>query len=259
MKNKNRVLDFLIALIPFVMLFVLWILFYHYQVIPHWILASPLEVCNKLKQITVDGTLWKLLIITIGNATIAFGVALILALIIGMAIGLNNNIKKILLPFLSFLYPIPSLGWLPLVVILFGFSRLSVWIIVAISAFFKIVFSVINGIRGVDRNLIWAAKNLGFKGPKFVYKIILPAAFPQIMAGIRIGFGSAWRSLIGAEIIVPAVGGLGSYISMSQWQFHFDQVIAGLIIIALISYIAEKLVFERIEEKTLVKYGLIRH
>lgn len=258
-KYKKHLIDILLAIIPFICLLAVWLIIVKYQFIPSWLLYSPLDVWQKIKDIATNGILLKLIQISLTNALIAFFIALLFSMFLGLAIGLNQTIKKIFLPFLSFLYPIPSLAWLPLIIIIFGFQPISIWIIVALSAFFKMVFGIANAIRSVNRNLIWAAKNFGYNKLSLVFKIIIPAAFPQIMASIRIGFGSAWRSLIGAEIIVPMVGGLGSYIVNSQWQFRFDQVLAGILIITLISYTIEKIIFERIEENIMIKYNVLRH
>ena len=88
--------------------------------------------------------------------------------------------------------------------------------------------------------------------------MILPGALPQILSGLRIGFGSAWRSLIGAEMLVVTAGGLGKYIWMSQWNFKFDQVFSGIIVIALVGIAAEQLIFKRIEQATLHRWGMMQ-
>ena len=247
--RHQRVSSLVLGAIPFASLLGVWWLVWYFSIIPRWLLSSPTETWQTFFKLAQSGQLVKLLATSFTNATVSFTLALFVALLVGTVVGVNSTAKKVFLPFLSFIYPIPSLAWLPLIIMLFGFSRGSVWIIVGLSAFFRMVFPIINGIRSVNQRYLWTAENLGYSKWGKLVKIIYPAALPAIMSGIRVGFGSAWRSLIGAEIIVPLVGGLGSYIAQSQSQFRFDQVFAGVIVISFVSYAIEKLIFERLEER----------
>lgn len=256
--QRSRLIGLALGAVPFVGLLLLWWTIWYWAIIPRWLIVSPHDAVQTLFDLATDGLLIKLLASSLINATVAFSSALVVALAVGTLIGLSPTAKRIWMPFLSFVYPVPGLAWLPLVIMIFGFSRVSIWIIVGLAAFFRIVFAVINGIRGVSQVYLWTAQNLGYTKWGILSKIILPAALPSIMSGVRIGFGSAWRSLIGAEIIVPLAGGLGSYIAQSQSQFRLDQVVAGILVISFVSYATEKLLFERLEERILVRYGLVR-
>jgi NitT/TauT family transport system permease protein len=119
------------------------------------------------------------------------------------------------------------------------------------------IYSVIGGVRDINHNWLLVAQNLELNKFKTITKVILPGALPQILSGVRIGFGSAWRSLIGAEMLMVTAGGLGKYIWMSQWAFKFDQVFSGVIVIALVGVLAEQIIFKKIEKITLVRWGLI--
>ena len=172
--------------------------------------------------------------------------------------GINRTIYKIFHPILSAIYPIPSLAWLPFIILFLGFTREAIWFVVFISSFVRIIYNVISGVQNINIEYVLAAKNLGFNKPKIVLDVILPGALPQIITGLRLGFGSAWRSLIGAEMLVVTLGGLGKFIWMSQWYFDFDKVIVGIVAISLISIFIEEIVFKRLEKNTLVRWGFIR-
>ena len=156
------------------------------------------------------------------------------------------------------MYPVPSLVWLPFFILFLGFTRETIWSVVFISSFVRIIYSVIGGVQNTNVDYVLAAKNFGFRKFKIIFSIILPSALPQIITGLRVGFGSAWRSLIGAEMLVITLGGLGKFIWMSQWYFNFDNVIAGIFTISLISILIEGIIFKRLEKNTLVKWGFIR-
>jgi NitT/TauT family transport system permease protein len=195
---------------------------------------------------------------TIFRVAVGFSAALLFALAAGLLMGLSETSMKIWYPFLTVLYPVPSIAWLPLVIIFLGFSRATVWSVIFISAFFKIVYNVVTGVRRVERTLIWSAVDVGMSGSRIVREVILPGALPQILTGVRLGFGSAWRSLVGAEMLTVGVGGLGSYIWTAQWFFRFEKVFAGIIVIGCIGFAMEHLLFGRIEKRTIVRWGLVR-
>jgi ABC-type nitrate/sulfonate/bicarbonate transport system permease component len=247
----------LLGSIPFVVILLAWILFSYFSPSSSWFIPSPLETLKTFFLLTADGTILNLILISLLNLVPPFIFALFFALIFGALMGINRTIDKIFYPFLSVIYPVPSLAWIPFVILLFGFTRETIWFVIFISSFLKIVYTVRGGVKNVDLQYVLVAKNLGFSKSKIIFEVILPAAFPQIITGIRIGFGSAWRSLIGAEMLVVTLGGLGKFIWMAQWYFDFDKVLIGIVIIAIISLIVEKLIFKKIENHTLIKWGLV--
>lgn len=117
---------------------------------------------------------------------------------------------------------------------------------------------MIGGARNVNQNWLLVAQNLEMSRLNIILKVIIPGSLPQILSGLRIGFGSAWRSLIGAEMLVVTAGGLGKYIWMSQWTFNLEQVFAGIIVIALVGIVTEELVFKKIEKVTLSRWGMLQ-
>lgn len=254
----KRIKNFILSISLFVAILLLWQVLSFLQIIPPWILSSPKETFWTFGKLISSGTLPGLLLISIANIMPAFLLAVATSLILGILIGINEIAKKIFAPFISAIYLIPSLAWLPLLIIIFGFTRQTIWAVIFISSFVRIIYNIIGGVRGVNPNWILVARNLELTKFNTVMKIILPGALPQILSGIRVGFGSAWRSLVGAEMLVVTAGGLGKYIWMSQWSFKLDQVIAGILVIALVGIITEELVFKKIEKITLFKWGMVQ-
>jgi len=246
---NRKIRNILFGSIPFAILLLVWILAYIFSWVPHWMLPSPLDVFSGFIALIKNGTLLKLILISIFNLIPPFLLALFFAIIIGVLIGTNWRLKKILSPFLGAIYLVPSLAWIPFIILFLGFTRETIWTAVFISSFMKIIYNVIDGVRSVNPNWILAAKNIGLNKYKTIQKVILPGALPQIMTGIRIGFGSAWRSLIGVEMLVVTLGGLGRFIWNAQWTFSFDKVLIGIFLIALIGLIMEEFVFKKIEKR----------
>lgn len=254
----KKIKNFILSISFFAIILVIWQLLCTFGVLTPWIVSSPSQTFLSFIKMIGNGTLIQLLTISFLNIFPAFILAIITALFLGVLVGINRTFRKMFSPFLSAIYLVPSLAWLPLIILFLGFTRQSIWAIIFISSFIRIIYNVIGGVRGVNQNWLLAAKNLELSRLDTIIKVIIPGALPQIISGIRIGFGSAWRSLIGAEMLVITAGGLGKYIWMSQWSFKSEQVLSGIITIALVGIIVEELIFKKIEKITLVKWGMIQ-
>jgi len=246
-----------LGFLPFLALFGAWHIAYSLNENLHWLVPSPAETATALSSLFLDGTLLSLVTTSALNLFPPFFIAVACALIIGVALGTSKTLYKIFFPLIATLYPVPSLAWLPFIILIFGFSIESIWFVIFISSFMKMIYSVIGGVRSVSVEYVLAARNFEFSRIQTALRIVVPCALPQIMSGLRLGFGSAWRSLIAAEMLVVALGGLGKFIWFSQWFFSFEQVIAGIIIISIISLIFELAIFGTIEKLTLRKWGWI--
>jgi len=244
--------------IPFLAILILWQFFPYLNQNVKWLVPTPAETASSFWQLMTDGTLPGLILISLLNLIPSFILAAICAVALGTLMGINKTVYKIFYPILSVIYPVPSLVWLPFIILFLGFTRETIWAVIFISSFVRIIYNVICGVQNINVEYILAAKNLGFNKLKIVFDVILPCAFPQIITGLRVGFGSAWRSLIGAEMLVVTLGGLGKFIWLAQWYFNFDEVIAGIAVISLISIFIEEVVFKRLEKNTLVKWGYIQ-
>ena len=253
----NKIKNFILGASLFLAVLVVWQILSTFHVVPTWLIPSPSETFFSFLELAKNGILIKLLINSLFNIFPAFVLALLFSLVLGVFVGINTTFRRMFLPFLAAINSIPSLAWLPLIILFLGFTHQTIWMVIFISSFTKMIYSVIGGVRDINHNWLLVAQNLELNKFKTITKVILPGALPQILSGVRIGFGSAWRSLIGAEMLMVTAGGLGKYIWMSQWAFKFDQVFSGVIVIALVGVLAEQIIFKKIEKITLVRWGLI--
>jgi len=247
-----------LAFLPLFAFLLLWQAAYSYHWMPAWIIPSPANTTVAFWELLRTGNLVELIGTSARNALPPFLVAILAALVLGSIIGMVDLVRRILYPTLSALYPIPSMAWLTLIVLFVGFNQQAIWAVVFVSSFFKMIYSVIAGVRGVEQKWILAARNLGMRQHQVLLHVIIPGALPQCLTGVRMGFGSAWKSLIGAEMLVASFGGLGTFIWMAQWYFNFDKVLIGIIVIAAIGFFFEQVVFRSLEQYTLKRWGLLR-
>jgi len=256
MGNKAKTIGW--GLLPFIVLLVVWFCVTEFGWVSKWLTATPYDTGRAFIRLIANGQLLKLIGISALNVIPAYLAAFTLALAAGIGIGLSGRAQKIAGPILAAFYAMPSLTWLPFIVLTLGFTRNAIWCVVAISVFLRVIHNVIGGVRNVNAYWIMSAQNLGLSRFQIIRSVVIPGALPQIIVGLRQGFHSAWRSLIAAEMLISTFGGLGKYIWSAQWTMDYAKVMSGIITIAIIGVTVEQLVFRRLERATLVKWGMVR-
>ncbi len=155
--------------------------------------------------------------------------------------------------------PLPAIALLPLALIWFGLGAGSLVFVLIHSVMWAVSLNMLAGFRGVSTTARMVGRNYNLTGLRFVARILIPAAFPSILAGLKIGWAFAWRTLIAAELVFgvsSGKGGLGWYIFESKNQLNIAEVFAGLLTIILIGLVVENVVFRVIEKNTVQRWGM---
>ncbi|MEZ0172269.1 ABC transporter permease [Microvirga sp. TS319] len=155
--------------------------------------------------------------------------------------------------------PLPAIALLPLALIWFGLGNGSLVFILIHSVLWAVALNTHSGFLGVSQTLRMVGRNYGLKGLSYVFRILVPAAFPSILTGLKIGWAFAWRTLIAAELVFgvsSGQGGLGWFIFENRNLLDIPSVFAGLLTVIIIGLIVENLIFRTIERKTIRKWGL---
>jgi NitT/TauT family transport system permease protein len=155
--------------------------------------------------------------------------------------------------------PLPAIALLPLALIWFGLGAGSLVFVLVHSVMWAVALNTLAGFRSVSMTVRMVGRNYNLTGLRFVAKILIPAAFPSILAGLKIGWAFAWRTLIAAELVFgvsSGQGGLGWYIFESKNQLNIPEVFAGLLTIILIGLAIENVVFRFIETRTVQRWGM---
>lgn len=159
----------------------------------------------------------------------------------------------------AMLNPLPAIALLPLALIWFGLGIGSLVFVLVHSVLWAVALNTHAGFRGVSQTLRMVGRNYGLSGLRLVLTILIPAAFPSILAGLKIGWAFAWRTLIAAELVFGVAsgkGGLGWYIFESKNQLDIPEVFAGLLTIIMIGLVVENVVFRTIENRTVRRWGM---
>jgi NitT/TauT family transport system permease protein len=157
--------------------------------------------------------------------------------------------------------PVPAIALLPLALIWFGLGTPSLVFVIVHSVLWAVALNTLTGFRAVPETLRMTGRNCGLNGIGYVSLILIPAAFPSILAGLKIGWAFAWRTLIAAELVFGVSsrsGGLGWYIFEARSELETDRVFAGLLAVILIGLIVEAVIFRFIERRTVQRWGMQR-
>jgi ABC-type nitrate/sulfonate/bicarbonate transport system permease component len=162
---------------------------------------------------------------------------------IGIAMGWFRIVDEQLDAIMEMLRPIPPLAWIPLSILWFGIGDAQNQFIIFLGIFFPILLNTINGVKGIEPNLIRAARCLGASETQILWRIVVKAALPQIFTGIRIGLGVGWMALVAAEL-VGANSGLGFLINDARTVLRTDYIIVGMASIGVIGLLLDQVIRE---------------
>jgi NitT/TauT family transport system permease protein len=202
-------------------------------VINPMILPAPSRVLLRWIDYFKSGELPRDAVSSLYRVMMGFLIGTGLGLLIGLAMGASNAVYAYLNPLVQLLRPIPPIAYVPLAILWFGLGNPPAFFLISLGAFFPVLMNTITGVRSVDAIYIRAARNLGASRAALFFRVMVPAAMPHIMTGIRVGFGVAFIVVIVAEMIAVN-SGLGYRILEAREYFWSDKIIAGMITIGLL-------------------------
>ena len=229
----HRTRDILRSVAVPVAVLIAWEALSRYGVINPIILPSPTAVLVRWYRYARTGELPADAASSLYRVCVGFLIGTGLALPIGLAMGASRAVYGFLNPILQVLRPIPPIAFIPLAILWFGLGNPPAFFLISLGAFFPVLMNTVAGVRSVDAIYIRAAQNLGASRGALFRRVVIPAATPHIMTGIRVGFGVAFIVVIVAEMIAVN-NGLGYRILEAREYFWSDKIIAGMITIGLL-------------------------
>lgn len=162
-----------------------------------------------------------------------------------------------LLPLVSILAPIPGLAYTPLFLLWFGPGNLSAVLLVGFVSSFAVTYNTWTGVKAVKEIWLRSAQAMGASDRRVFRQVILPGALPYILTGLRLGLAQAWRILVAVEMLASVPWGLGWMIFGAREFLNTDIMLSGVVVIALIGLALERLLFKRLEDFTIVRWGMV--
>lgn len=197
--------------------------------------------------------------ISLRTLVLGYAAGIVLAFLL-TTLAISTKLGNDLLETLASMFnPLPAIALLPLALIWFGLGEGSLIFVMVHSVLWSVALNTYAGFRAVSPAVRMVGRNCGLKGLVLVRRVLIPAAFPSILTGMKIGWAFAWRTLIAAELVFGASsgkGGLGWYIFENRNQLETANVFAGLFLVIIIGLFVENMVFAGVEKRTIRRWGM---
>ncbi len=232
-------------------------------------IPGPELAYSGLWELARAGVLWRNVVASVFRVAWGFFLAALVGIPLGVLMGWTTRARKCMNPLMQALRPISPIAWLPFATVMFGgaavrahgrtlveASDLAAIYLIFLSSFFPIVTSTTSAVRSIDRKYLLSAANFGVGGSRLFRRVILPAAFPQILTGLRLALGVAWVVIVAAEML-GVQSGLGYQVNDSRNNLRFDYVAAAMIVIGVTGLLLDG-VLAGVESMTLTRRGMVR-
>jgi NitT/TauT family transport system permease protein len=236
----------------------LWQLYVSVSGVSPLLVSSPAKIAEAFWEGWASGELAAATLVTLEILGLGMLVGMCLAAVLTTFATWTRIGEDVLVLLTSMLNPLPAIAILPLAILWFGLSPAALVFVIANAVTWPIAINVSTGFRTVNPTILMVGRNLGLRGFKLVKDVLMPAALPHTISGLKTGWAFGWRTIIAAELVFGVAGGgggLGYFINDSRYFLRIPDVFAGLVTIALIG-IALDAVFTWIERRTIIKWGM---
>ena len=244
-------------LYPFLVVAAIWETIAWTGLFPPRLFPSLETVAVTFYELMLSGILPKHVAQTVLRLFSGFAVAAVIGVAAGILMGRSRRAEDILLPIVSILAPIPGLAYAPLFLLWFGIGNVPAVLLVGIVACFPVIFNTWTGVKAVKEIWLRSAQSMGADDRRMFRHVILPGALPYILTGLRLGLAQAWRILVALEMLVGVSWGLGWLIFGARELLNTDAMLAGIAAIGIIGIVLEKFVFQKIEDYTVIRWGMV--
>lgn len=215
---------------------------------------TPMEVVRGIQELFEKGLLLKYIVASLFRVSWGFGLAVVVGVPLGLILGWFKPAFQALNPMIQILRPISPIAWIPVAILWFGIDDTAPVFLIFLASVFPITVSSMAAVQNIQLVYLRAAQNFGIKGPQLFRRVILPAALPQIITGIRIALGIAWLVVVAAEMIAVNSGLGYLIIDARNAGKRYDLVVAGMVMIGLIGLVLDLLI-RQLEKFDEVKWG----
>ena len=237
------------------LLFAAWAVLSTLELVNPYLIPAPARIWNAAHQLIASGELIKHIAISLTRVWGGFGLSVLCALPLALLFHESPLLKRLFYVPFEVIRAVPPLAMIPLLILWFGLGEGSKLAVIVLASFFPVFLSAHSGFNSMDRSWLELSRSLGLPFRRHLFSVLIPASLPQVITGLRLGFGYAWRALLGAEL-VAAASGLGYFITDSQMMARTDRVFVGVIAIGLLGAGFDAML--RLIAKKLITYDVER-
>ncbi|MDA8162340.1 MAG: ABC transporter permease [Desulfobacteraceae bacterium] len=239
--SKCRQADRILPALTVVVIIALWEWVVRIFSISPGVLPPPSRVAAALWGLAKSGVLFDYTVASLFRVTWGYFLAVAAAVPIGMFLGLWPLGRAVFNPIIQFLRPISPLAWIPLAILWLGIGDKPAVFLIFLAVFFPMLVCVMGSVAGIKVTYFRIAQNFGLTGYRLYTKVVLPAALPEIVVGLRITLGTAWLVIVAAEMIAVK-SGLGYLIVDARNSLRMDRVIGGMVVIGIIGLALDRII-----------------
>ncbi len=218
---------------------------------------SPLDFFKTLVHLIKDNTILIATVASLKRLFLGYLVSLGLGLLLGLIIVSNKYIDDNMSSLILGLQTLPSICWLPFAILWYGINESAIIFLISIGSTFAISMALVDAIKNVNPLYIRAARTMGAKGVKLYTTVVIPAALPSLISGMKQGWSFAWRALMAGEML-SSTKGLGQVLMVGRDLADISQVLVIMVVIVVLGVIFEKLIFGNIENRIRIRFGLTK-
>ena len=244
------------SLVPFAVVLIIWYLSCLWLRLPAIFYPSPVAVGGAFVEVIRNGVLPAYIADSFVRYAAGCVAGICIGVPLGLLVGLNRTASAMFMPMLNFFQSIVELAWIPIFVLWFGYGFVTILISLAYVVGFLVTFSTVQGVRRVPQATVDAVRVLGARWYHVAFEVMLPGALPDIVTGVRLGAGYAFRGLVGAEMIA-ARSGLGYMLFAAREQDLTARIVVGMIVIGLLWLLLDRVYLRPLERATIERWGMI--
>ena len=246
-------------LVAVILLIAVWQFLWSLALWPEYKLPAPAEVYGHFADLVTTGDAWSVLWVSVHRALIGFAFAIVIGIPLGLLIGTVPVIRAAIGPLVTGLQTLPSVAWVPAAILWFGIEPATMYAVILLGSVPSIANGLVAGLDQIPTILPRVGKVLGAKGLTMSRHILLPAALPGFLAGLKQGWAFSWRSLMAAELIAnsPQLGvGLGQLLQQGKELNSMSRLLTAIFLILIVGILVDLLLFRPLERRVLAARGL---
>src|SRR5713226_2492099 len=246
--NSQALRPLLRRLVFYLLLLVVWHLLATSGIWPDYLFPGPLAVCGALVDGFKGGQFLQASLVSLQRLAIGYSISLVIGVVLGLLIGRVRLLEETVGSLILGLQALPSVCWLPLAILWLGLSEQAIIFVVVMGALFSITLGVSAGVKNTPPIYLKAARNLGTQGLALYTQVILPAALPAVLSGLKQGWTFAWRSLMAGELLYFTLS-LGNLLETARDLNDASQVVAVMLVIIALGVAIDGLIFAPVERR----------
>jgi NitT/TauT family transport system permease protein len=245
-----------LQIVSLIGLLLLWELVSRFGPWPHYLFPGPVAVGTRIARMARDGSLSAAVLRSMGRLAQGYFLSAAIGLPLGVIIARREGVRLALRPIVLGLQALPSICWLPLAILWFGLSEQAIVFVVVMGSLLAITIATEDGVASIDPLLVRASGTLGIRGWRFYAGVLVPAALPGIVTGLKLGWSFAWRALMAGELLFVA-GGLGQLLQQGREVLDAAQVLGVMVCIVLLGALVDQVLFRFVEVRVRSRWGLM--